>query len=186
LPADVGDLRRGAVAWGVFPFAAQFPMQHLDADRDVTTAATIEEYVAARRGAPTAVQSRVKLRPLLLLHDGTRGDNEDVVGLRINSVKAHHKTSRSWARIEAHRHPLFFHLPSGRGYGLPQESIIALNSVTSVHKSAIWKVIGSVNSHEMQIINQRLIRVFGLDLAPLIAQKAHELLRRAGILRNPS
>ena len=185
MPADIGDLRRGAVAWGVFPFAAQFPMPCLDEDRNVTTAATIEDYVATRRGASTVVHAQVKLRPLLLLHDGTRGDNQDVVGLRINSVKAHHKNSPSWPRIEAHEHPLFFHLPSDRGYGLPQESIIALNSVTSVHKSAIWKVIGSVNSHEMQIINQRLVRVFGLDLAPMIAQKAHELLRRAGILQDP-
>jgi hypothetical protein len=185
VPADVRDLRRGSVAWGVFPFAAQFPMRYLDEHGNATTAPTIEDYVAARRGAPTAVQAQAKLRPLLLLHDGTRGDNEDVVGLRVNSVKSHHKASRSWARIEAHQHPLFFHLPSGTGYGLPQESIIALNSVTSVHKSAIWKVIGSVNAHEMQVINQRLVRVFGLDLAPLIAQKAHELLRRAGVIQDP-
>jgi hypothetical protein len=35
-------------------------------------------------------------------------------------------------------------------------------------------------------VHRRDDETFGLDLAPLIAQKAHELLRRAGILRNPS
>jgi hypothetical protein len=172
------------VAWGVFPFAAQFPMRYQQADGGEGTAATVEEYVGARRGAATVVAAEVKLRPLLLLHDGTRGENDDVVGIRINSVRPRHRRSPSWARIEAHQHPLFFHLPTGRGYGLPEESIIALNAVTSVHKSSIWKVRGAVNAHEMQIINERLVRVFGLDLAPMIARKANELLRRAGIVRD--
>jgi mRNA-degrading endonuclease toxin of MazEF toxin-antitoxin module len=75
---------------------------------------------------------------------------------------------------------LFFHLPAGR-YGLPEESIIALSSVSSVHKSAVWRVVGSVTLHEMQIVNERLRTVLSLDLAPLIATRARELLKRAGL-----
>jgi hypothetical protein len=181
VPASPSDLRRGAIAYGVFPFAAQFPMQYVEDDGSLTTACTVEDYVRARTGAPTVVQTQVKLRPLLLLHDGTRGDNYDLVGLRINSVKAQHKQLSSWEKIAAHEHALFFHLPQGN-YGLPAESIIALNSVTSVHKSALWKVVGSLNSHEMQIVNERLRLILSLDLAPLIAAKAKELLKRAGLV----
>lgn len=155
-------------------------MSYLDDVGAPTQAGTIDDYVRARRGRPTSVQTQVKLRPLLLLHDGTRGDNDDVVGLRINSVKAQHKTSPSWPRIAAQEHPLFLHLPHGR-YGLPEESIIAVNAVTSVHKSAIWRVVGSVTSQEMQIVNERLRAVLSLDLGPLIAAKARELLKRAGL-----
>lgn len=182
MPVDIKDLRRGAIVFGVFPFAAEFPMTYLDDAGAVATAASVEEYARARRGRATTVQTQVKLRPLLLLHDGTRGENEDVVGLRINSVKPNHKTSSSWPKIEAHEHPFFFHLPTGRHYGLRDESIIALNAVTSVHKTAILAAVGTLNSHEMQIVNERLTKVLGLDLAPLIAGKAKELLRRAGLL----
>lgn len=182
MPVDVKDLRRGAIAFGVFPFAAQFPMNHLDDANAVATAASVEEYARARKARTTIVQAQVKLRPLLLLHDGTRGENRDVVGLRINSVKEHHKATASWPKVQAHEHPFFFHLPLGRRYGLKAESLIALNSVTSVHKSAILGVVGSLDAHEMQVIDERLVKVLGLDLAPLIAGKARELLRRAGLL----
>lgn len=59
--------------------------------------------------------------------------------------------------------------------------VIALNSVTSVHKSAVWRVVGSATLHEMQIVNERLRTVLSLDLAPLIAARARELLKRAGL-----
>jgi hypothetical protein len=185
VPASSADLRRGAIAYGIFPFAAQFPMHYLDHSTAVATAQTIDDYAQVRRGRPTTVQAQVKLRPLLLLHDGTRGENDDLVGLRINSVKPHHRESSSWPRITAHEHPLFFHLPAGR-YGLPEESVIALNSVTSVHKSAVWRVVGSVTLHEMQIVNERLRTVLSLDLAPLIAARARELLKRAGLTPSPA
>jgi hypothetical protein len=180
VPASPGDLRRGAIVYGVFPFVAQFPVAYVDDGGTVTTAEAVEDFVRQRKGNPTFVQTQVKLRPLLLLHDGTRGDNDDVVGLRINSVKPRHKRSGPWERIAAHEHPLFFHLPQRR-YGLPEESIIAVNSVTSVHKSAIWRVVGAVTVHEMQIINERLRTVLSLDLAALITAKARELLKRAGL-----
>lgn len=183
MPASVESLRRGAIAYGVFPFAAQFPMRYLD-DRGATPlAATIDEYVKRRRGAATTVQSEAKLRPLLLLlHDGTRGDNDQLLGLRINTVKPRHRDSPSWRRIAAGEHPLFFHLPRGR-YGLPEESIIAINALTAIHKSAVWRTIGAVSRHEMQTINERLRTVLALDLAPLIAAQARELLKRAGIIK---
>ena len=60
--------------------------------------------------------------------------------------------------------------------------VIALNSVTSVHKSAVWRVVSSVTLHEMQIVNERLRTILSLDLAPLIAARARELLKRAGLM----
>jgi hypothetical protein len=155
-------------------------MRYLDETGVASTARNVDEYASARKGNTTVVQAQVKLRPLLLLHDGTRGDNDDVVGLRINSAKPKHRQSPSWARIAAHEHPFFFHLPEGR-YGLPGESIMAINSVTSVHKTAIWRVVGALNRHEMQIVNERLRTILSLDLSPLIAGKARELLERAGL-----
>lgn len=184
MPASSGALRRGAIVYGVFPFAAQFPMSYLDDAGATQAAASVEDYVVARKGKPTSVAAEVKLRPLLLLHDGTRGDNDDVVGLRINSVKPKHKSGSSWPQIEAGEHPLFFHLPKGASYGLPEESLIALNSVTSVHKSAIWRAVGAITVEEMRTINERMRTIVSLDLSGLIAEQARELLRRAGLLKD--
>jgi hypothetical protein len=182
LPADVSLLRRGAIAIGVFPFAAQFPMTYIDNVGAPRPARSVEEYVRARRGKATAVEVRVKLRPLLLLHDGTRGENDDVLGLRINSVKAHHKTRSSWPRIDAQEHPFFFHLPKSSSYGLPEESIISMTALTAAHKSAIYGVRGALGNEDMQAISERLQRVLSLDLSRQIAAASKDLLRRAGLL----
>ncbi|WP_372791847.1 type II toxin-antitoxin system PemK/MazF family toxin [Paraconexibacter sp.] len=174
------DLRRGALVYGVFPFAAQFPMSYRDDSGTRQMAASVSSYAAARKGRSTVVEAPVKLRPVLLLHDGTRGDKDDVVALRVNSVKPRHRAMTNWARVEEHEHPFFFHLPKDSRYGLPEESVIDLNAVTSVHKSTLWRRVGSINAHEMQIVNERLRVVLGLDLGPLIARQARELLKKAG------
>lgn len=182
MPADASRLRRGAIAWGVFPFAAQFPMRWLDDDGRPQTADSVEDYVAGRAGRATTVLSDVKLRPVLLLHDGTVERKEDVVVLRINSVRARHREPASWSRIEAQEHPLFFHLPKTISrYRLPEESIISLTAISTVNKNALLNVRGGLDGREMRKIDERLIRVLSLELAPYIADRARELLRRAGI-----
>lgn len=184
MPADPSLLRRGALAFGVFPFAAQFPLDYLDDDGRRHGAATVDQFATQRGGRATTVLSRVKIRPLLLLHDSTRGENADLVGLRVNSVKPRHRNSPSWARISAHEHPLFFHLPRTARYGLPEESVISLIAVTAVNKNAILGTRGSLTAREMRAISERLARALSLDLGPLISAHAKELLRRAGLLRD--
>lgn len=182
MPADASELRRGAIAWGVFPFAAQFPMCWLEGSGSPQTLETVDDYAAQRRGRPTSVVSEVKVRPVLLLHDGTVEQNEDIAVLRINSIRSRHRESASWSRIEAHEHPFFLHLPkSTPRYRLPEESIVSLTAISTVHKNALIKVRGGLNRHEMRKIDERLIRVLSLELAPYIAERARELLRRAGI-----
>jgi hypothetical protein len=179
VPLPVGELRRGRIVYGVYPFASQFPSDLADG----TTLSTVEDFVRRFKGSPAALQTEVRLRPLLLLHNGTRGDHHDVACLRINSVKDRHRRSESWERITRHEHPFFFHLPRDVRYGLPLESIVAVNSVGTIHKSAIpdLRVLGELNLHEMQIVSERLARALSLDLAPLIVQKAQQLLRQAGV-----
>ncbi|HSZ70933.1 MAG TPA: type II toxin-antitoxin system PemK/MazF family toxin [Solirubrobacteraceae bacterium] len=182
MPADASELRRGAIAWGIFPFAAQFPMRWLDDGGAVRSLETVEDYAARRRGRPTGVVSEVKIRPVLLLHDGTVEQNDDIVVLRINSVRPRHRESASWPRIETHEHPFFVHLPNSIArYRLPEESIVSLTAVATVHKNALLRVRGGLNRHEMRKIDERLIRVLSLELAPHIAERARELLRSAGI-----
>lgn len=175
---SVAELKRGRIVYGLYPFAAQFPVT-LD---DGAVLNTVEDYAQVKRGQATVIQAEVKLRPLLLLHGGTRGAHEDVACLRINSVQDRQRESSAWERIERHEHSFFFHLPQGR-YGLPLESVLSLTSVGTVHKSAILgpRHVGELNRDEMQIIAQRLVHVLGLDLSHLIAERAKELLRRAGI-----
>lgn len=179
MPLTAAELQRGRVCYAIYPFAAQFPLTQGDGG----VLQTIEDYARRQRGSATALETEVRLRPVLLLHDGTRGAHEDVACLRVNAVKPQHRQSSSWARIERGEHPFFFHLPAGESrYGLPRESLVALTSVGTIHKSAILgpRHIGALDVHEMQIISQRLVRVLSLDLAPHIAEKARELLRRAG------
>ncbi len=144
--------------------------------------ASIEEYATQRGGKPTHVVCEVKLRPVLLLHEGADERSGDVAVLRINSVRPRHHQSDAWRAIAAHEHPFFFHLPkTNPRYRLPEESIVSLTSIATVHKNALLRVRGALNAHEMQRIDERLIRVLALDLGPYIAARARQLLRRAGI-----
>jgi hypothetical protein len=182
MPAAPAELRRGRIFYGLFPFASRFPLTYREGDAWVE-APDIEVYARARRGEPTSIVTEARLRPLLLLHDGTRGEHEDVVCLRINSVKPRHRGDpATWERIERNDHPLFFHLPAQR-YGLAAESVIALASIGTVHKSAILgpRHVGELTASELQVVSERLWRLLSLDLAPQIAAKATELLRRAGV-----
>lgn len=183
MPAVPADLRRGRIFYALFPFAAELPLTSEDEGGQKLVFPTIEAYARARKGLATRVLTDVRLRPVLLLHDGTRGEHEDVVCLRINTVKPRHRRSAAaWEQIEEQRHLFFYYLPAAqRRYGLPEDSLIALSSIGSVHKSAILGLpVGELTHREMQIVSERLSRILSLDLASLIAEKASELLRRAG------
>lgn len=186
MPAPVGELRRGRIFYALFPFAAAFPLAFRDDSGAEQTARTVDAFAAARRGAPTDVVARGRLRPALLLHDGTRGEHEDVVCLRISGVRAHHRRDvRQWERIEAREHPAFFHLPIDPvRYGLPGESVVRLASIGTVHKSALLgpRPVGELTGGELELISVRLARLLSLDLSGLVAARALELLRRAGLV----
>lgn len=177
MPPQVTELRRGRIVLALFPFAAAFPLRLADG-REVDS---VESYGKLRRGASTELVLDARIRPVLLLHDRTRRPHGDVVCLRINSVKAAMRERDSWARVADHQHPFFFHLPVEHPrYGLNEESVIALSSIGAVHKSAIAGrgAIGELSTPEMQVVSERLARILSLDLAPLIAAQARELLRR--------
>lgn len=138
---------------------------------------------ALRRGTPTGLVVDTRIRPVLLLHDRTRGPHGNVVCLRINSVKSSMRENPMWERVHQHDHPFFFHLPVDKTrYGLEEESVIALSAIGAVHKSAIAgrRSIGQLSTHEMQVVSERLVRLLSLDIAPLVAAQARELLRRLG------
>jgi len=179
VPLPVAELRRGRICYAVYPFASQFPAELADG-REI---ADVDRLAREFKGAPVALSADVRLRPVLLLHDGTRGDHGDLAALRINSVKERHRESDAWKRITSHEHPLFFHLPQSGRYGLPLESVIAITSVGTIHKSAVPDIrpVGELNIHEMQTISERLARALSLDMAPMIARKARELLCQAGL-----
>jgi hypothetical protein len=184
MPAAPAELRRGRIFYGLFPFASSFRLTFAEGDGWVESP-DVETFARARRGESTRIVTEARLRPVLLLHDGTRGEHEDVVCLRINTVKPGHRRNRAtWERIERNEHLLFFHLPARPGrYGLHAESVIALSSIGAVHKSAILgpRHVGELTARELQVVSERLWRLLSLDLAPRIAASARELLRRAGI-----
>ena len=128
--------------------------------------------------APSSEQPKLSSAssdPILLLHDGTRGEHGDVLCLRINTVKPKHRQdTTTWRKVENHEHPFFFHLPKDPRYGLPEESVIALASVGAINKSAIVRLAprGELNIHEMQIISERLHSALALDLARQLAARA--------------
>ena len=182
MPASAGDLRRGRIVHGLFPFATQFPVELADG----SAYRSVERFAAAHTGVPARLIVEVRLRPVLILRDGSRDALGDVVCLRINTVKPALKRSRqTWQRIESNEHPAFFHLPAGR-YGLPHESVIAISSIGTVNKNALLgPPVGGLTQRELQSLNERLARGLQLDLAPLISARARELLARAGIRAQP-
>lgn len=183
MPARPAELRRGRIFYAVFPFASRFPLVVEDESGARLDLADIEAFARARRGNATRIVTEARLRPVVLLHDGTRGEHEDVVCLRVSSVKARHRRTAAWQRIEEQRHPIFYFLPAGnRRYGLSEDSVVPLTSIGSVHKSSILgRHVGELSHREMQVVSERLARVLSLDLAPKIAAQAKELLRRAGL-----
>lgn len=184
MSVSIAELRRGRIAWALFPFVGDFPLAYLE-DGVEHTLDTIESYAAARRGRTTKVVTEVRLRPVLLLHDGMRGEYPTVVALRLNSVKPRHRRDpETWRRITAQEHPLFFHLPAETArYQLPEDSVIALSAIGAVSKDAILDVRGTLSDRDMQLISDRLVRLLSLDLARHVTARSLELLRRAGIVR---
>lgn len=181
MPIDPRELRRGRICLAVFPFAPSFPVRLPDG----TSVARVEEWARRFRGRPAELVSEARLRPVLVLHDRTRGEHADVVCLRINSVKPElRRDSESWNLIERNEHPFFLHLPSSAPhYRLLEDSVIALASLGAVHRSAILAPTGGeLSSREMQTVSERLARLVQLDLAPRIAALAQELLRRGGFV----
>jgi mRNA-degrading endonuclease toxin of MazEF toxin-antitoxin module len=181
MPTPAGELRRGRIVYALFPFATEFPVELANGDRRQT----VEDFAAAHRGEPAKLVVEARLRPVLLVHDGTRGEHGDVICLRVNAVKPTLKmNTQTWRRIVNHQHPSFFHLPQTVGrYGLPSESVIAIGSIGAVNKNALLgPPVGGLTQAEMQTVNERLARALQLDLAPLISARAGELLKRAGIL----
>ena len=182
MPTPVAELRRGRVIWALFPFAPAFPVEALVEDAPGTTRIdTVDAFARARRGQPTRVVSETRLRPVLLLHDGTRGEHEDVVCLRINSVRDRHRLLRdTWPRIEDGSHPIFHLLRAGEWrHGLPVDSLVALTSIGTVHKSAlVGQPVGELDATELRGLHERLVRALGLDITGLIAGRARELVAR--------
>jgi mRNA-degrading endonuclease toxin of MazEF toxin-antitoxin module len=179
VPTPVADLLRGRIVYALFPFAADFPVELADG----RSHQTVEQFAATHRGQPARLVVEARLRPVVLLHDGTRGGHGDVVCLRVNTVKPTLKSNtQTWRRIVNQEHPSFFQLAATvRRYGLPAESVIAIGSIGTVNKSALLgPPVGSLAQHELQQVNERLARALQLDLAPLISARALELLRRAG------
>ncbi len=181
MPLRSEELRRGRIVYAIYPFVPEFPLQIVGG----SPISSVEQFASKNRGRPAEIISEGRLRPVLLLHDGTRGEHHDVLCLRINTIKPSHRRSETtWEQIERGDHPFFFRLPPDRGYGLRQESIIALSSVNSIHKTAILgpRHVGEVGSTEMKVISERLSYVLSLDLSSAIATKALELIRKSGIV----
>jgi mRNA-degrading endonuclease toxin of MazEF toxin-antitoxin module len=180
MPAHPDDLRRGRIVYGLFPFVAKFPASTADGK----ALESIEALARAHRGDSVSLVVEARLRPVLLLHDGTRGEHADVACVRINTVKDQHRRDKAtWERIAAGEHPFFVHLPGAvKRYGLRADSLIAVAAVGTVHKSALLgPPVGGLSADEMRIVGERLARALQLDLAPLVAQRARELLEAAGL-----
>lgn len=167
----------------LFPFASSFPLRAADG----RTLTTVEDFARVHRGGAAGVLAEGRIRPVLLLHDRTRGEHGDVLCLRISSVKQPMRESESWPRVVGQEHPLFMHLPAATArYGLREESVVSLSSVGAVHKSAIAgrTPLGALDHAEMQVVSERLARLLSLDLGPLVAAQARELVLRLARLRN--
>lgn len=179
MPLASAELLRGRLVYAFFPFAAQFPLSLPGGEE----AATIEELALRAGGRPTAALAEARLRPVLLLHDGTRGEHGDVACLRVSAVKPHHRRDReAWQRVESGRHPLFLLLPSSEArYGLRADSLVALAAIGTVHKSAILgpRPLGALNSEEMRTVSERLAPLLSLDLSAAVRRQALRLIKLA-------
>jgi hypothetical protein len=179
MPADPRELRRGRICLALFPFAPAFPLRLADG----TETPDVETWARARRGATAQLVADARLRPVLLLHDRTRGGHGDVLCLRINTVKAEHRRDADvWARIERGEHPFFFLLRGAvERYRLRADSLVSLASLGAVHRSAVLAPTGgALTPRELQLLSERLARLLELDLAPRVAARRGGFVRPSG------
>ncbi|MCC6223253.1 MAG: hypothetical protein IT201_07135 [Thermoleophilia bacterium] len=182
MPVHPRQLRRGRICLAVFPFSPRFPVELAAGGR----VRTVEEWARAHRGRPARVVTEARLRPVLLLHDRTRPEHDDVICLRINTVKpALRRDEATWRSIAAGEHRSFVFLPAAvERYRLREDSLIAVSSIGSIGRSAILGPTGGeLDPEEMQGVSERLSLLIELDLAPRVATLARELLARAGFRR---
>ena len=95
VPTPLGELLRGRLVYALFPFASEFPVELAGGGAH----RTIEELARAEGGSPVRLVVEARLRPVLLLHDGTRSEQGDVACLRVNTVKPALKTRRHLAMV---------------------------------------------------------------------------------------
>ena len=177
MSAPLADLQRGAICVALYPFTPEIPLDLVlrEAEAGDGLNAKIESYdtiEAVARISRKELVVEFKMRPVLLLQEGTSEQRPDILAARINSITDEHRKKReNWVRkLENNIHPVMVRVGHEEHHGLKAESYVNLLSVQPINKSAILGRLGALTEGEMVDISERLILSLEIDVSAYVAR----------------
>ncbi len=170
---------RGAVVWAVVPFVPEAPFFIYRRDDEPLELPDARPLLAAVRKGESEFRFLVrgKARPILILAD--RPEDRVLEFLALRLVRITELPAELRAAVVAHEDEFLFHVPPDRTPGLREEFAVMIAAPVRVHISAVDSVdiLGRLDANELRVVHERFVRLHGLDLLDLIADRIHDLRR---------
>ncbi len=183
-----GDLA-GTVRWAVVPYAPRPPFRiYGGPQRAPYIVDDVERLInASRKGGDADLTYLVpsKARPVLILNNPPRTEHQEVTALRLLRLSKIADASQQ-ERIRQQLDPLLFHLDPAR-FGLPEENAAIVSALVTIHVDAIsaGEMLGSLNTHEMRALGERIINFYGFDTRLLVERTIRALAARRRVREGP-
>lgn len=171
----------GSVRWAVIPFAPAPPFRlYAGTGTEPIAVADADSVIGAtRRGGDSEFSFVVpgKARPVLLLSDPPAEHHREVTALRL--MRLSKLTADEQQRVRAQQDELLFFLPTDR-FALSEESAALVTALVRLHVDAIGTgpALGQLESGELSLIGERIVRFYRFDLRLLIERSIRELAER--------
>jgi hypothetical protein len=181
LPCEPFDLTRGAVCLALYPFVLSFPVERLARQAEDQLRTRVERFetidsLGVEIKAEDAGQELVaqfKLRPVLVLQDGTDESIPDIAVAKITSVKEERasKHAKWYKRLQEGRHDTQYMLQPGSLTLADAEkgSYVDARSVAVIRKTTILRRVGNLDSEQMVEISGRLIKAWEIDVSRYVS-----------------
>lgn len=171
----------GHCYWAVAPFAPAPPFRLYQQGGPPLAVQSVESFTdAALRGMSEFVMlTPVKARPVLVITAVLPGYDE-LLALRLRRLE---KLSSESAReaVRAGQDDTLFYLPPEAFPGLPVENAAIVTSLLRLPVSALDRraSLGALDTNELRVLHERVVRAHQLRLDVMIVEKARRLLDAA-------
>jgi hypothetical protein len=175
------SLAAGEVYWAIVPYTPGTPFKVHVADGtpvEVSTASQIVDGLRKGGDAEFEFVVRAKARPVLLLSGRSDPRTGDLFALRLFRLEKLSTQERH--RVEEHREPSLFPLPSKRFANLAEDSAAMVTAPIRLHETALdtRKSLGRLDRKEMRALVERFVSYWQFDLRQLLVAQIRELQHR--------
>jgi hypothetical protein len=180
LPCNISDLSRGAVCLALYPFVLSFPVERVAREAEDRLLAHLKRFdtiddlqIEIPAGDPgQELVASFKLRPILVLHDGTDAGIPDVAVAKVTSIKADRVENHPkwYKRVQEGRHDTQYMLERGALTLADSDlgSYVDAKSVAVVRKTTILRRVGKLDRDQMVEVSNRLIKALEIDVSEYV------------------